>query len=348
VTRKLSFESWSTQAIVLAEFRKNYNGRPSSVMTIQTRNYHMIPAARRTCAYCGFTLVELLVVIAIIGVIVALLLPAVQAAREAARRMSCQNNLRQFGIALHNYHDTHGVFPPHRLNDPNHGWMAMMLPQIEQGNLHAIYKFGVNWSHVDNQPAITTKLKIAVCPSAPGANRVDSLANNKRAAVTDYAIPNNVAPVAYSGNGLTPPPDTRGIIHGNLGTRMAEVTDGLSNTMLLLEDAGRPDFWLRRKRGPATTSDGCGNDDVAGGQVSGAGWADPAGAIPLHTFAVNGLTCPGTCLMNCTNNNEPFSFHPGGISSIVLGDASVRFLPESTSIRAFTAMVTIGGGEVIE
>ncbi|WP_254509380.1 DUF1559 domain-containing protein [Anatilimnocola floriformis] len=298
-------------------------------------------------AFRAFTLVELLVVIAIIGVIVALLLPAVQAAREAARRMSCQNNLRQFGIALHNYHDTHGVFPPQRLEEPNHGWMSMMLPQIEQGNLHAIYKFNVNWQHVDNQPAVTTKIKIAVCPSAPGANRRDTVVTNKFAAVSDYAIPGNVAPALYTGNGLPAAGDTRGIISGNAGTRMAEVTDGLSNTILLLEDAGRPEFWLRGKRGPASTNDGCGNADVVDGRVKGAGWADPASDIPPHSFAVNGLTCPGPCVMNCTNNNEAYSFHPGGIS-IVLGDSSVRFLSDTISVRTFAAMITCGCGELIE
>jgi prepilin-type N-terminal cleavage/methylation domain-containing protein len=295
----------------------------------------------------GFTLVELLVVIAIIGVLVALLLPAIQAAREAARRISCQSNIRQFGIALHNYHDTFGVFPPHKLTNPNHNWMAFILPAIEQGNLQSIYKYNVNWNHADNQPAITTKIKIAVCSSAPNAARVDVLANDRKAAVTDYTNPGDVAPVAYSGNGLSPPAATRGIIYGETGTRLAEVTDGTSHTMLLVEDAGRPEFWIRRKRGPTTTNDGCGNDDVSGGRVSGSGWADPAGAIPLHTFSRDGLTCPGPCVMNCTNNNEPYSFHPGGIN-IVMGDSSVRFVTEETSVSVFAALITCAGGEVVE
>lgn len=295
----------------------------------------------------AFTLVELLVVIAIIGVLVALLLPAVQAAREAARRISCANNIRQFGIALHNYHDTFGVLPPHKLSNPNHGWMVMLLPQLEQGNLHALYKFNVNWNHTDNQLAVKTKLKIALCPSAPNTSRVTLLASDKQAAVTDYAIPSNVNQQAYTANGLTPPLETRGILHGEAGTRMAEVTDGLSHTAFLLEDAGRPEFWIRRKRGPDTTSDGCGNDDVVGGVVSGSAWADPAGAIPLHTFTSDGLTCPGPCLMNCTNNNEPYAFHPGGMN-VVLGDASVRFLSENTSLQVFAALMTCAGGEVPE
>ena len=100
----------------------------------------------------GFTLVELLVVIAIIGVLVAMLLPAVQAAREAARRASCQNNLRQVGLALHNYHDQFGILPPRRIVSPLHNWVTLILPQFEQGNVHGSYRFDVPWSDGRTSP----------------------------------------------------------------------------------------------------------------------------------------------------------------------------------------------------
>ncbi len=110
---------------------------------------------------CGFTLVELLVVMAIIGVLVALLLPAVQAAREAARRMQCQNHLRQFGIALHNYHDVMGKFPPAAAWDGNTNLtaavtcisaFAILMPYYEQGSLQNLFDFTVNHNHARNIP----------------------------------------------------------------------------------------------------------------------------------------------------------------------------------------------------
>ena len=153
-------------------------------------------AVRPAPGRAGFTLVELLVVIAIIGVFVSLLLPAVQSAREAARRMSCQNNLRQLGIALHNYHDTLHVFPPHQLTDPPRNWITLLLPYIEQGNLHTTYRFDVAWNAAQNQAAVNTPIKILICPSTTGgASRKDQFSATITAAVSDYATPNNMPTV---------------------------------------------------------------------------------------------------------------------------------------------------------
>ena len=296
----------------------------------------------------AFTLVELLVVIAVIGILIALLLPAVQAAREAARRVSCQNNLRQVGLALHTYHDQFGLLPPRRIVRPLHSWLTLILPQVEQGNVHGVYQFGVAWNDVQNQPAITTPLKVLICPSAPGGSeRIDQVTASVRAAVTDYAAATAMVAIAYNANGLTPPADLRGILAGDTGTSLAEITDGLSNTVMVIEDAGRPNYWVRGpRRGPDNNNVGCGNANVAGGRVTGSGWADPASDLPVHSFAYTGLSCPGPCVINCTNNNEPFAFHISGLNAIY-GDGSVRFVAQTVGMRELAPQITRAGGEVL-
>jgi len=123
----------------------------------------------------GFTLVELLVVIAIIGILIALLLPAVQAAREAARRTQCNNNLKQLGIALHNYHDSHGTFPPAHLETGttgptfrhHFGWLAYLLPYIEQENVYRLIDFRLKYSAPENRQDASVGIKTFICPSDP-------------------------------------------------------------------------------------------------------------------------------------------------------------------------------------
>ena len=127
----------------------------------------------------GFTLVELLVVIAIIAMLVTLLLPAVQAAREAARRISCMNNMKQLGVAAHNYHDSYKVLPPARHR--NHTWAVKILPFIEQQALYNKYRLDRAWTHADNQPAVSTKIKTFRCASAPSHSVVDRFSSNREA-----------------------------------------------------------------------------------------------------------------------------------------------------------------------
>ncbi len=119
----------------------------------------------------GFTLVELLVVIAIIGVLVGLLLPAVQSAREAARRMSCSNNMKQLGLALLNYESAFKVLPPSRiaLSNPTfqQSWTMMILPHLEQGNNYNLYDKNLNWFHQNNLPVTTQQIATFKCPSTP-------------------------------------------------------------------------------------------------------------------------------------------------------------------------------------
>jgi prepilin-type N-terminal cleavage/methylation domain-containing protein len=298
----------------------------------------------------GLTLVEVLVVIAIIGILVSLLLPAVQAAREAARRASCQNNLRQLGLALHTYHDVLGTLPPRRIAQPGHSWIALILPQIEQGNLYQLYRFDLAWSHGDNQAAVKTPIKILICPSAPGGfSRLDTFASGQQAAVADYAAMTAIAPIAYTANGMVAPSADRrrGVIATDQGEPLSFISDGTSQTLMMVEDGGRPGHFLRSKRGPDNLGYSCGNAAVSGGRVTGAAWADPASDLPLHTFQPDGLSCPGPCFLNCTNNNEPFAFHLSGMNS-VFADGSTRILHQNMQLVTFIALTTRAGSEVVQ
>ena len=174
----------------------------------------------------AFTLVELLVVIAIIGILVALLLPAVQAAREAARRISCQNNLKQLGLAIHNYHDTHKALPPTRTSLPRHTWAPFLFPFIEQSNLYDQYNWNVNWNDPRNQPAIATSVSTFRCPSAPGGTgRIDTVRSGIQAAVSDYAPLAGIANIVVR-TGYIPNTDLRGAMVAARWVRMAEIIDG--------------------------------------------------------------------------------------------------------------------------
>jgi len=302
----------------------------------------------------GFTLVELLVVIGIIGILIALLLPAVQMAREAARSASCRNNLKQLGVALQNYHDVHGTFPPGAIWGPRrHSWVPFMLPQIEQEALYNQYRWNIHWSHPSNQAVVRSHLQVLHCPSTPGGkDRMVTIANGITASTTDYAPPLWVCSRLVQVGQIPQMSDRRGVMTDFRGARMSEILDGTSNTLTITEDAGRPEFWVSGGRGPANNTPGGGgpgcpaNFPVRNGRVLGAGWADPNNGIPLHGFRSDGLRSPGSCAINCTNNNEAFSFHPAGINA-VFADGGVRFISEDADIRVYAALITRAGGEVV-
>jgi prepilin-type N-terminal cleavage/methylation domain-containing protein/prepilin-type processing-associated H-X9-DG protein len=302
----------------------------------------------------GFTLIELLVVIAIIGVLIFLLLPAIQKVREAARRISCQNNLKQMGLGVLNFESSQGGLPPSRTtqgsplyNGYQHSWSAALLPYIEQTASFNLYHYDRDWNFPDNQQAIQTYLKLFNCPSTPEQPRVDTTIS-AQPSCGDYHAVNaikwfvGVNCFGYTMNLNTDPDDPRlvGAMRKDRLTRVAEITDGTSNTILVAEDAGRPTFYnsYRDVVPPIPGKEG--------------GWADPNGAFSIDGSNPDGRNddmgaiIPGPCPINCSNNSEVYSFHPSG-ANVGFADGSVHFLSSSIDLCTLAALVTRQGGEVV-
>lgn len=323
----------------------------------------------------GFTLVELLVVIAIIGILVGLLLPAVQAAREAARRMSCSNNLKQVGLALLNYETGHKAFPaqstapgPGRQHVTMRGsWFTAALPYVEQTGLYNSFASTAHWHDPLNQAAANARVPILVCPSAPERDSFEwtvlvdypgggpfSLTPRDfyDGAPTDYA---NVGGVGTQLNAALPParrindPRNCGVLQRR-SSKLAEITDGLSNTILVVECAGRPNLYQngRLVADGTTPKTWSGSRSVTRPFPTGGVWASHNKGFLIDGAQGDGNTAirPGTCGINCSNDNEVYSFHTGG-SNVLLTDGSVRFLSASLAIEELAAMVSRNGGEVV-
>ncbi len=303
----------------------------------------------------AFTLVELLVVIAIIGILVALLLPAVQAAREAGRRMQCSNNLKQIGLALHNFENTYKFLPPGAISGDvstdahvafriptrvQHGWAVFLLPFMEQQAVYDKYDFRRDWRAIQNAEVRQTSLAVFKCPSTPEQGRVDTQViggyGTVISAVSDYGVDNAINTALYALRVIDYPSfqSPHGVMRVNEIHRFSDISDGLSNTMWIFEDAGRPYHYIA--------------DHVrADGTVSGTGWANRDNEYITHGYNFQGTGSPGGCAVNCSNNNEIYSFHPVGAQGIV-GDGSVRFISETVDIRVIGCILTRRAGELQE
>jgi prepilin-type N-terminal cleavage/methylation domain-containing protein/prepilin-type processing-associated H-X9-DG protein len=314
---------------------------------------------------CGFTLIELLVVIAIIAVLIAMLLPAVQAAREAARRMQCTNNLKQIGLALHNYHDALGVFPPGYLsrmdpitfdNDgPGWGWAAASLSQMEQAPLYHSINFVLGIEFPDNQTTRVTILASFLCPSdawrqdtftvvdattsnttlgtpicvVASSNYVGSVGTGDPSSLYPYIIDNdNGPPGRDNGNG---------IFFRNHSVTIASVLDGTSQTFLVGERSQN----LSR----ATWTGAVTNAAVPLVALQAEAGLDPEGGGALvlsHTGEGHGPNSPS----GLAHGDQYWALHPGG-ANFLFCDGSVRFIKELVGFKVFQALATRQGGEVL-
>jgi prepilin-type N-terminal cleavage/methylation domain-containing protein len=283
----------------------------------------------------GFTLVELLVVIAIIGVLVALLLPAVQAAREAARRSSCSNNLKQLGIALHNYHDIHLTYP-FGWSNRGQGWSALILPQMEQGPLYATLEWAEanNWDtdNTPNERACCTLLASFRCPSAAIPRAVDNQGIPQRVPATYKAVASSTAdsddPETSANGRHLEAIDLEGIFFGDSKIGFREIVDGTSNTFMLGEcwfdisftqDGNQPDFWYIG----SPQIDPWPNSTEFSEFVGSTGVPMNARKIASTSGHVKELSFT--------------SFHPGG-AMFTLGDASVRFVSYTIDTATYQAL----------
>lgn len=291
-------------------------------------------------AKAGFTLVELLVVIAIIGVLVALLLPAVQAARESARRMKCTNDFKQILLAMHSYHDVRKIFPPGEIHgyDAKGGlgphcywdgaigiWNNLIFPHIEEQASYDLLDFEIRpqWQSQNNQQVMQMTFEFFLCPSDPytGLTTEWASALNKARICHRYAVAGSIE------GSNTPHPDGtlqyshcnfhNGMFFNDSATRAGDILDGLSNTIAVCETWGRTSV----------------DHDVPGESSRG---------MNLHSVVYLDWT-PNS---NRTNPWKANSFHAGGVTT-AYADGSVRFTPDTVELRVFQASASIAGGETL-
>src|SRR5262245_22163185 len=293
----------------------------------------------------GFTLIELLVVIAIIAVLVSLLLPAVQQAREAARRTQCRNNLKQLGVALHNYHTAHNVFPPGYVAGvawpaTTNGWSfyAQLLPYLDQSPLYEKINFNLPVEDPVNQPFASVTLPELICPTdqTNGAFAITDAVGN---VVIPAAAPISYAATVGDDASEADAATGNGTFYRNSRTRISDIIDGTSTTVL----AGERAFGFTNGTWAGAPNNGL----VRAGAFN--PWQFATASSPVFFLVHNNWI---NILTDSDGGLDDFSsFHAGGVL-LVFGDGSVRFIANITSDgplhKAFWAMGTRAGKEIVQ
>ncbi|MCU0717573.1 MAG: DUF1559 domain-containing protein [Pirellula sp.] len=339
---------------------------------------------KKTMRMRGFTLVELLVVIAIIGILVGLLLPAVQAAREAARRMSCSNNLKQLGLAIHNHESAYKYIPawgkvipaaqyPTSPGNPfgdraTFGVLFQLLPYMEGNNI--VQLFDLRRSYLDpiNMPAplgtapaqAFARVPVFICPSTPDVpsdyGPYLTQVGLPLPAGTPYILPRtdytpirairgslNVCaglPNSTTHNAMMSVPNGNTELKNTV--KFGEVSDGLSNTICFVEQAGKQKRFFRGRPFPGSTL-------LDGGLGLNSFYGDVNIAREIRGLSGADITAPtqaGCTAINVYNEDNPYSFHTGGIQ-IVRGDGSVGFLSQNLNSPVLIALITRNGAESV-